>query len=185
MPSPSMAISCRFVQPEKASFPTLVALLGMFIFVRDVHSEKAFSSTIFTTDPSAKTMLSKLVQREKASRPTLVTLVGISTFVKDVQPLKAFSSMVFTMDPSAKTMLSKLVQREKASRPTLVMLAGISTFVRDVQPLKAFSPMVSMVSASFTSFKFVRPENASFSTFVTPSFSLTVFKDVILANTCF
>ena len=137
MPSPSIVIFCRFVQPEKASFPTPVALLGTSISVRDV------------------------------------------------QPEKAFSPMVFTMDPSAKTMLSKLVQREKASRPTLVMLAGISTFVRDVQPLKAFSPMVSMVSASFTSFRFVRPENASFSTLVTPSSSLTVFREGILSNTCF
>ena len=74
----------RELQDEKAEFPIVVTLFGIFMQVRDSQPLKAHAPIVVTL--FGIFMLVRDLQRIKASFPIVVTLSGIFMLVRDLQP---------------------------------------------------------------------------------------------------
>ena len=69
----------KLLHPEKALFPILVTLSGIFMLVKLLHPEKALFPILVTL--SGIFILVKLLHPEKALQPIDVTPSGTSTLV--------------------------------------------------------------------------------------------------------
>ena len=77
----------RASQHEKAQYPMLMTLLGIWKEVRELHPEKALSPILVIL--SERLIELSATHSSKAELPIVVTLSGIRIEVRDMQPLKA------------------------------------------------------------------------------------------------